>query len=130
MTSQDHIFIYGWNKGFQKVQFTKMLQQELGLSLAFAKSTTDNILEGGRVNLAVGESDYQRVANLATELGALVQTKASAGHPYKQFEDTVTWRRLDTAISDLVQNKDLLENEAREYIVGYLCKALSEGSGE
>ena len=43
-------------------------------------------------------------------------------HPYKEYESHPYWRRIDKAISDLVENQDLVERGARPYIVGYLCK--------
>jgi hypothetical protein len=46
-------------------------------------------------------------------------------HPYKEFESTTRWRQLDKAVRELVKNKDIIETTRREYIVGYLCKALS-----
>jgi hypothetical protein len=65
----------GWNIGFRKVEFTKMLQSELGLSLAQAKGTTDKVLDKQRVELNVSEEKYERVAMLATELGAVLTGK-------------------------------------------------------
>ena len=47
-------------------------------------------------------------------------------HPYEQYESTKAWKTIDKAVSDLVQNKDIDETTAREYIVGYLCKMLYE----
>ena len=46
-------------------------------------------------------------------------------HPYEGFESTAIWKKLDKAVEDLVRNKDIVETTRREYIVGYLCKALS-----
>ena len=45
-------------------------------------------------------------------------------HPYKKYESHPYWKRIDKGISDLVENQDLVEREARPYIVGYLCKML------
>ena len=45
-------------------------------------------------------------------------------HPYSEFEDTAVWTAVDKAINDLVKNGDLVEETKREYIVGYICKAL------
>lgn len=45
-------------------------------------------------------------------------------HPYKKYESHPFWKRIDKGISDLVENQDLVEREARPYIVGYLCKMI------
>lgn len=45
-------------------------------------------------------------------------------HPYKKYESHPYWKRLEKGISGLVENQDLVEREARPYIVGYLCKML------
>jgi hypothetical protein len=39
-------------------------------------------------------------------------------HPYKKYESHPFWKRIDKGISDLVENQDLVEREARPYIVG------------
>ena len=46
-------------------------------------------------------------------------------HPYKEFEGTVVWQRIDAAIADLEENQDIKLTTAREYVVGYLCKSLT-----
>ena len=38
------------------------------------------------------------------------------------------WHAVETAIFDLVANGDLVERTNRKYIVGYVCKALNDGS--
>jgi hypothetical protein len=52
--------------------------------------------------------------------------KAQNGHPYQKFESTPEWAILDRAIRELVENQDLRETTAHEYIVGYLCKSLAD----
>lgn len=52
--------------------------------------------------------------------------KNASERPYKEYEAHPTWKRVDKAISDLVENQDLVERTARPYIVGYICKILSE----
>lgn len=47
-------------------------------------------------------------------------------HPYKQFEGTPLWETVNKGIDDLVENNDIEETTRREYIVGYLCKLISE----
>lgn len=47
-------------------------------------------------------------------------------HPYQQYVDSSLWKVVDKAIDDLVENDDIEETTHRSYIVGYLCKQLSE----
>lgn len=47
-------------------------------------------------------------------------------HPYKEFEKSVSWHIVESAIEELVNNGDLEEKTAREYIVGYIIKCLTE----
>jgi hypothetical protein len=53
-----------------------------------------------------------------------ISYKNAPEHPYKKYESHPYWKRIDKGISDLVENQDLVEREARPYIVGYLCKML------
>ena len=48
-------------------------------------------------------------------------------HPYVVYETDPLWPLVEKGIGDLVQNKDLIEQEDRNYIVGYLCKVISNG---
>lgn len=50
-------------------------------------------------------------------------------HPYTKYENTELWKKVDQIIGDLVENQDLEETTAREYIVGYFCKHLEEIAG-
>jgi len=51
-------------------------------------------------------------------------------HPYVELEGTPIWIAVASAIDDLVQNDDLVERTARNYIVGYLSQRIvSEGQG-
>ncbi len=45
-------------------------------------------------------------------------------HPYLAWKSTALWRAVEKAVSDLVENRDLVEDEYREYIVGYICKTI------
>jgi hypothetical protein len=45
--------------------------------------------------------------------------------PYEEFRGTANWRLLEDALRELVENRDLVEQTHRDYIVGYLCKKLS-----
>jgi hypothetical protein len=46
-------------------------------------------------------------------------------HPYTKFENTLLWKVVDTAISDLLENRDVKLSTSREYVVGYLCQQLA-----
>jgi hypothetical protein len=46
-------------------------------------------------------------------------------HAYKKFEGTPLWQELDAAITRLIENGDIEELTAREFIVGYLCQVLT-----
>ncbi len=46
-------------------------------------------------------------------------------HPYREFVGTKQWSALDHALDELIENHDLEEKTGREYIVGFLCKALA-----
>ena len=54
----------------------------------------------------------------------LARAKSLHRHPYAEYASTGLWRTVDKGIGDLVNNGDLEEKTAREYIVGYLCKML------
>lgn len=47
-------------------------------------------------------------------------------HPYTNFEGSPLWDVIDSAISDLVENSDIRETTHRRYIVGYLCKKITD----
>ena len=50
-------------------------------------------------------------------------------HPYKRFEGTSLWRSVEKQIAALVNNGDLKELTAREYVVGSICQAITDGIG-
>lgn len=52
--------------------------------------------------------------------------KEAPEHPYKEYESHPFWKRINKGISNLVNNRDLIERAPRTYIVGYLCKMLLE----
>jgi len=52
----------------------------------------------------------------------------SRPHPYSGLTTTPQWAVIDRAVLELAENQDLVETTAHEYIVGYLCKALAEGT--
>jgi hypothetical protein len=45
---------------------------------------------------------------------------------YQEFEEMPVWPVVDQAIESLVQNKDLIEQTDRRYVVGFLIKRLNE----
>jgi hypothetical protein len=45
-------------------------------------------------------------------------------HPYTRWQGTRLWKVIDEAVCDLVQNRDLAEDEYHEYIVGYICRII------
>ena len=50
---------------------------------------------------------------------------ASSEFPYESYRGTASWKLVDQAINDLVENQDIVENTRRDYIVGYICKNLN-----
>jgi ribosomal protein L7/L12 len=70
--AENTLVIEGWNIGFNKVVFTKLLQQELGLSLSSAKEMTDQVLEGKRISVSVLDQDMGRITEAVHRLGAKV----------------------------------------------------------
>jgi hypothetical protein len=87
---------------------------------------------GGRVPERFGEEfrHAHRGGSLANEAGQQNGERMGTDkrrHPYSAYESTDAWRIIDAAITELVENRDLEETTAREYIVGYLVKALTEG---
>jgi hypothetical protein len=47
-------------------------------------------------------------------------------HPYKGFKGSVLYKRLDRAILALAKNGDIRIATQREYVVGYICHALTQ----
>jgi len=67
---KDILHLHGWQVGFNKVEFTKLMKEEVGLSLSDAKRITDRLLAGETVIVEV--HNQMKVANQARELGAIV----------------------------------------------------------
>lgn len=55
---------------------------------------------------------------------SLQRVPEGQSHPYKLYQDSPLWKAIDRAVTDLVGNQDLIENEYHEYIVGYICKVV------
>jgi len=45
-------------------------------------------------------------------------------HPYERYENSSLWNAFNRGLDDLSGNEDIVENTAREYIVGYLCEMI------
>ena len=45
-------------------------------------------------------------------------------HPYKEYENTELWLRLEKALNDLAENNDIKITTSSEHVIGYLCKNL------
>jgi hypothetical protein len=46
--------------------------------------------------------------------------------PYEDYKDTELWKKIDEILRELEENQDIKLTTAREYVVGYLCKRLTE----
>ena len=44
-----------------------------------------------------------------------------------EYEGTPMWSWVRKSIRDLVNNQDLIEQEDRRYIVGYICNVIDKG---
>ena len=53
-------------------------------------------------------------------------SKAKPPHPHSARERQALWRVVERGVKSLVKNGDIEELTAREYVVGYLTKLLSE----
>ena len=73
------VLISGWNTGFQKVAFTRLMKSELALTLRPAKQTTDRIMDGERVELEVPDEQVERLLAAMAELGAKCEVVVPAG---------------------------------------------------
>lgn len=50
--------------------------------------------------------------------------------PSEMFVGTPLWNVINKGINDLIENKDIEETTNREYIVGYLCKLITESEND
>lgn len=75
-----NVKIIGWNKGFNKVQFTLLLRGQVGYSLSAAKHIVDEILSGSVVNVEIEESYFFEFIEKAKQLGVVVQADDSKGN--------------------------------------------------
>jgi hypothetical protein len=71
MTSnKECVYLRGWEPGFNKVEFTKLMKAEVGVGLSAAKNLTDRLLAGETIIIWV--CDLQRTIDQARTLGATV----------------------------------------------------------
>jgi ribosomal protein L7/L12 len=68
--TKECVYLRGWKPGFNKVEFTKLMKAEVGVSLSAAKDLTDRLLAGETVIIWV--KDLQRTIDQARSLGAVV----------------------------------------------------------
>lgn len=54
------------------------------------------------------------------------RTMAKLAHPYNGFEGSILYKRVDRAILELAKNGDIRVTTRREYVVGYICRALTQ----
>ena len=64
------VYLRGWQVGFNKVAFTKLMKEEVGVSLLAAKNLTDRLLTGETVIIWV--RDLSKTVDEARNLGAIV----------------------------------------------------------
>jgi hypothetical protein len=50
----------------------------------------------------------------------------SATHPSAAYEGSPLWKVASKAIAELVKNGDLVEIAEHPYVVGYICRKVSE----
>jgi len=68
--NKECVYLRGWQPGFNKVEFTKLMKAEVGVSLSAAKNLTDRLLAGETIIIWV--KDLQRTIDQARSLGATV----------------------------------------------------------
>jgi hypothetical protein len=49
----------------------------------------------------------------------------SADHPYVDFENTPLWIAVNNSLIELEQNQNIKITTRKEYVVGYICKQIS-----
>lgn len=47
-------------------------------------------------------------------------------HPYELYENSSNWKIIKEALEELILNNDVELMTPKEYVIGYLCKALKE----
>ena len=49
-------------------------------------------------------------------------------HPYEGFRGSTLWKRVDRAVLDLITSGDIRLKTRRQYVVGYICHALTHSA--
>jgi hypothetical protein len=64
----NNVNITGWQVGFNKIEFTKLLREDFNFSLSQAKKNTDNLLEGKIIQLSFNENKKNKLINKLNKL--------------------------------------------------------------
>lgn len=46
--------------------------------------------------------------------------------PYGEYRNTDLWAKIDQILTELEENNDIAITTAREYVIGYFCKQMSD----
>ena len=63
--------VTGWDVNFQKIEFTKLLREELGYSLSEAKALTDAVLDSRPINLSFADERFDAAVAAMSKIGAV-----------------------------------------------------------
>lgn len=55
-----------------------------------------------------------------------MDNKFNSGHPYSEFENSDLWNAIKDGLNDLIVNQDIEIKTPEDYVVGYLCKMISD----
>jgi ribosomal protein L7/L12 len=67
------VTVTGWNNGFNKVQFNKLIRESGNCGLAEAKEMVDSLLEGQAFEIEISDADHKDFCTRAKELGAVLK---------------------------------------------------------
>ena len=87
------VTILGWDRDFQKVQFTRLLRAVLGYSLADAKAATDDVLAHKHLELHVPEAEVEEFLPHLREIGAIFAVTDQPHYPNQARNDLRVSRR-------------------------------------
>jgi hypothetical protein len=51
-------------------------------------------------------------------------------HPYEKYEPTEIWVIIRKSLRELEKNNDIVITTHKNYVIGFLCKALSTSSSQ
>ncbi len=46
--------------------------------------------------------------------------------PYEEYENSQLWNVIKKSLDDLVDNQDIVITTKKDYVIGYICKKISE----